>query len=368
MKNGQFPEIIRLGDLNGKIGFKLDGENDGDSSGWSVSAAGDVNGDQYQDLLIGATQVSNSTGRSYVIFGSPNIGSQGVVSLSDLNGLNGFKLDGENENDQSGARVAGLGDVNGDGYNDLVIGANQYGNNTGRTYVVFGGPKVGNTGLIKLAELDGVSGFKLDGENNEDKSGRSVGFVDINKDSYSDVIITAVGYPKGNNVGCTYVLFGGSNVGSSGLISLSKLNGTNGFKLDGENNNDQSGISADMAGDINGDGYDDIVIGANSYTTTNGHKGRAYLVFGGPTVGSNGQIPLVSLNGANGFKLDGENNNDHSAVTVSSAGDLNKDGYGDFIIGAPRYLGFSDKGRTYVVFGGAGIGGTGLWRFQILTD
>ncbi|MBS0351114.1 MAG: FG-GAP repeat protein, partial [Proteobacteria bacterium] len=354
MKQGQFPEIIKLGDLNGQNGFKIDGENTGDHSGWSVSAAGDVNGDQCQDLLIGATQFYNSTGRCYLIFGSPNVGAQGIISLSDLNGLNGFKLDGENENDQSGTYVAGLGDLNGDRYDDLVISANQYGNSTGRTYVVFGAINIGSNGLIKLGELNGANGFKLDGENNGDICGKSVKLANINGDSYSDLIISAVGYPLGNHMGRTYVVFGSLDIGKSGLVNLTELNGINGFKLDGENNNDYSGISVDIAGDFNGDGHNDIIIGA--YTTVGAQKGRTYVVYSEFKVSDDGIIRLASLNGTNGFKLNGENNNDHSGVSVNRIGDFNKDGYDDFIIGAPKYLGGNGKGRSYVIFGNFSIG------------
>ena len=94
-----------------------------DFSGYSVSPAGDVNGDGYADLLIGAPDYAGDTGRSYVVYGGRGVGSQGLVSLSTLNGTNGFKLDGEAGDDQSGYSVSSAGDVNGDGYADLLIGA-----------------------------------------------------------------------------------------------------------------------------------------------------------------------------------------------------------------------------------------------------
>ena len=132
-------------------------------------------------------------------------------------------------------------------------------------------------------------------------------------------------------------------------LLLSSLNGSNGFKLDGENNYDHSGYSVSAAGDINGDGYADVVIGAYGYPSGS-YKGRSYVVFGGPGVGKTGILLLSSLNGSNGFKLDGENNGDWSGYSVSTAGDINGDGVDDLLIGALVSSG-SAKGRSYVVFG-----------------
>ena len=363
MKNGQFPEIIKLGDLNGQNGFKLDGENNGDDSGISVSVAGDINGDGYNDLLIGAPAYLSGSGkgRSYAVFGGSGVGKSGNLLLSSLNGTNGFKLDGENNVDFSGNSVSTAGDINGDGYNDLLIGANGYPSNsrTGRSYVVFGGPGVGKGDGLLLASLNGTNGFKLDGENNYDYSGYLVSAVgDINGDGYNDLLVGASGYPSGSFTGRSYVVFGVPGVGKSGNLLLSNLNGTNGFKLDGESNGDWSGYSVSAAGDINGDGCNDLLIGALGYPSGS-NKGRSYVVFGVPGVGKSGDLLLSSLNGTNGFKLDGENNGDNSGQFVSAAGDINGDGHADLLIGAYGYPSGSNKGRSYVVFGGPGVGQSG---------
>ena len=144
------------------------------------------------------------------------------------------------------------------------------------------------------------------------------------------------------------MVFGGSKIGNGGVVALSSLNGANGFKLDGENNNDHSGWSVSMPGDINGDGHDDLLIGAYGYLGGS-VKGRSYAVFGGPGVGSSGILNLASLNGVNGFKLDGENDNDQSGERVSAAGDINGDGYADLSLEQKGYS--SNKGRSYIVFG-----------------
>ncbi len=354
---GQFPEIIKLGDLNGHNGFKLDGEASGDQSSDAVSAAGDVNGDGYADLLIGAYRHVSNTGCSYVVFGSAEVGGQGLLALSSLNGMNGFKLDGEATGDYSGHSVSAVGDINGDGYTDLLIGAPQcYGGNicsgSGRSYVVFGGSEVYHQGVLSLSVLNGTNGFKLDGETANDYSGYSVSAAgDINGDGYADLLIGATDYAS--YTGRSYVVFGSAGVGSQGLLTLSSLNGSNGFKLDGEAMGDYSGWSVSAAGDINGDGHDDLLIGAPYHAS---HTGRGYVIFGGAGVGGQGLLALSSLNGTNGFKLDGEATGDYCTRghSVSIAGDVNGDGYVDLLIGA--YFHASHMGRSYVVFGGTGVG------------
>ncbi|MBS0351726.1 MAG: FG-GAP repeat protein, partial [Proteobacteria bacterium] len=274
MKQGQFPAILPLASLNGKNGFKLDGEAAIDFSGWPVSAAGDINGDGVSDLLIGAHGHASGTGRSYVVFGGPEVGISGLIALSGLNGSTGFKLDGESGGN-SGLSVSTAGDINADGVSDILIGAPWYASQKGRSYVVFGGSGVGGSGLVTLSALNGSNGFKLDGEATNDHSGYSVSTAgDINGDGVSDLLIGAPGYAS--QKGRSYVVFGGQGVGSAGLIALSGLTGSNGFKLDGELANDYSGFPVSAAGDVNGDGISDLLVGA-PYRAN--YTGRSYVVF-----------------------------------------------------------------------------------------
>ena len=359
--------VLDLSDLDGSNGFILTGIDAYDSSGYSVSSAGDVNGDGYDDLIIGAWGAGFG-GETYIVYGGARApGRDGVLNLSDLDGTNGFILAGIDGGDQSGRSVSSAGDVNGDGYDDLIIGARGADPNgdsgAGETYIVYGGASApGTGGVLDLSMLDGTNGFILTGIDEGDRSGFSVSSAgDVNGDGYDDLIIGA-GYadPNGDsNAGETYIVYGGARApGTDGVLDLSMLDGTNGFTLTGIDRGDRSGISVSFAGDVNGDGYDDLIIGA-FYADPNGDNraGETYLVYGGASApGTDGVLDLSSLNGANGFILTGIDVADFSGRSVSSAGNVNGDGYDDLIIGAWGRDG--SAGETYIVYGGASAPGT----------
>jgi Ca2+-binding RTX toxin-like protein len=177
---------------------------------------------------------------------------------------------------------------------------------------------------------------------------------DVNGDGVDDLLIGAFGAPNGEGSGATYVVFGGMGVGSSGNLELSAFDGTNGFKLSGAAG-DRSGHAVSTAGDVNGDGIDDLLIGAFGASPNGDFSGGSYVVFGGAGVGSGGHLELSSLDGTNGFRLSGVAARDYSGFAVSTAGDVNGDGIDDLLIGTPggpnRNGDFS--GASYVVFGQA---------------
>jgi hypothetical protein len=337
-----FPANFNLASLNGKNGFVINGVDLGDSVGFSVSTAGDVNGDGIADMIVGSPWANNNAGQSYIIFGS-STGFTSPFSLSSLNGVNGFAINGINAGDYSGDSVSAAGDVNGDGIADIIIGTPIVANNTGQSYVVFGS-RNGFPASLNLGNLNGANGFILNGINAGDRSGFSVSMVgDVNADSVADIIIGA--HYANNGAGQSYVIFGSRN-GFSSPFSLSSLNGTNGFVINGINAGDMSGSSVSEAGDVNGDGIADIMIGARN---ANQNVGQAYVVFGS-SKGFASQFSLSSLNGQNGFVLNGITASDLSGWSVSGAEDVNGDGIADIIIGTP----FSNNGgigQTYVVLG-----------------
>ncbi len=341
---------LKFSDLNGKNGFLINGTPSHTAGVYSVSYAGDINADGLDDIVIG------TWGRAWVIFGNKNIGSDGVLELPGLNGTNGFILNGD------GSSVSYAGDINDDGIADLLIGGDECSTcYNAQVYVVFGKRDLGSNGAIILSSLNlnGTNGFIVKGfhdpANSCCRSPIQVSDAgDINGDGVDDFIMSNV-FPV-NFTGSTYVVFGHNNIGSGGILQVSNLNGTNGFKLNGVNPGDYSGVSISRAGDINCDGIDDLIIGAYF---ANFYRGVAYVIFGNYSVGSNGIIPLSSLNGCNGFALNGSHttgSSDKIGYSVSNAGDINDDGIDDLLIGAEGfYTHPSNYGAFYVIFGGASL-------------
>lgn len=334
-----------------------------DGGNLQVGSAGDVNGDGLDDLIVGASWADGATnsneysGDSYLIFGDTSL--SGTLDLA-APGVVDVVLYGGESFDESGRAVSGVGDFNGDGFDDLVIGApgaDAAANakpDAGESYLIFGEASLPSAIDLSVAGSVDVTVFGADAG---DRSGGSVsGAGDVNGDGYADVIIgAALSGGLGNGflgAGESYVLFG--TAASSPTIDLNSL-GAVGTTIYGTDAGDNSGYSVKNAGDVNADGYDDVIIGADRANgNANGvdRAGESYVLFGSPTLSSSVALATLAGNGVTIFGADAE---DHSGRSVSSAGDVNGDGFDDVIIGAPLGDGAGNTvdsaGGSYVVFG-----------------
>ncbi len=317
---------LALGPISGSVSLtqaeaQLLGEQTHDNAGSSLAWAGDLDGDGQHELLIGAPgyPAGEDQGAAYLLYG-PQSGARELASDDLL-------LSGEQAARQLGQAVSGAGDTDGDGFDDLLVGA----------------PGAGESGSLHGAAYlllgpDGVGRAELSGEGAGDGAGSAVAAAgDVDADGYGDLLVGAADEESGGSAaGAAYLLLGPLS-GSTDLAAAQA-------KLKGEADDDRAGCSVAGLGDIDGDGWDDIAVGAEQESATYSMAGATYLLLG-PVSGS------LSLADAHG-KLQGEAAGDRAGRAISPSGDLDADGFADFLVGATyEDAGGSSAGAAYLLLG-----------------
>jgi FG-GAP repeat protein/hemolysin type calcium-binding protein len=343
-------------------GIQILGEGADDHAGHAVAGVGDVNGDGFADLLIGADLADangSDSGAAYLLFGKP--GGFGTITL-DNSGLPsdvGVLIKGAAAGDLAGISVAGAGDVNGDGFADLLIGAifaDANDVNPGAAYLLFGKASGWSTITLDDSSLPSSVGVLIRGATAADQAGAAVaGAGDVNGDGFADFLVGApFADTNGSLSGGAYLLFGHASGWNTIILDNSSLPSSVGVLIKAAAEIDHVGYALAGAGDVNGDGFADLLVGSHFADANGDDSGAAYLLFGKASGWSTITLNNTSLPSTLGVLIKGATAGDQAGNSVAGAGDVNGDGFADFLVGAQdAQPNGPQSGAAYLLFGKA---------------
>lgn len=367
-----FSSDFNVNTLDGSNGFVIPNHGQNELFYRVSNAAGDLNGDGLDDLAIGSPQPANTNstaGRVHIIYGSQQA-FPATFNLDNLNGSNGFVIEGTLSTGRIGQSVSRAGDLNGDGIDDIIIGdgpdpliidrentstttAHKQGTTANNSYVVFGNQN-GFPAQFSLSGLNGSNGFVMTRADFDNHIGRIADHAgDINGDGLDDAMLChfSPALPQAANGAC-YIIFG-QDGDFPALLALEDLDGSNGFTIQHNRIFSEFGRLAGSAGDVNGDGIDDILIGApeDNHDGLIG-SGTVYIVYG-RRGGFPALLPTTAIADDIGMQIHGPQAGANFGLFVDGAGDVNGDGLNDIIASSnpTRLNGQSEETLGYVIFG-----------------
>ena len=333
--------VLDAGTLTGAQGYLIKGPPQSET-GYAVASAGDVNGDGVPDALIGS-----SSNTAWVVFGqrTPNPATITLADIGTPGNTQGYAITRGPEDDFVGSGTAGLGDVNGDGIPDALIGGMSSNHNgrslSGTAWVVFG--QRGSVAAVDLGALSAAQGYRIDGASAQDALGSAVAAAgDVNGDGIPDLLLAAGDrtFQGRSDSGSAYVLYGRRSVATP--IDLALLTQAQGYEIGGADEFQGAGNAVASAGDVDGDGTPDALVGASS-------TGQAYVVFGQRTSPTAIDLADVGTIGNRQGTLYDPPFPQSALGTSVAAGDVNADGIPDAILGDGG-AGLP-PGEGFVVFG-----------------